>query len=68
MTSMIIKVKISHADYVENTTVRVSAKAILQQVKHKIYRWFQLSHSEGDLNFPKIPAQVKYPSVSYNFN
>ena len=62
--SVVIRVKISHADYVENAPARASAKAILKQVKHKIYRWFQLSQSEADSNFIKIPAQVKYPSFS----
>ncbi len=62
--SVIIKVKISHADYVEKAPARVSAKTIIQQVKNKIYRWFQLSHSDGDPNFPKIPVHVKYPSVT----
>jgi len=66
--SVLVRVKISHADYVENAPVRVSTKNILQQVKHKIYRWFQLSqsvsHSEGDPHYPRIHAEVKYPSVS----
>lgn len=62
--SVLIKVKISHADYVEKAPVRVSAKTIIQQVKSKIYRWFQLSHNDGDPNFPKIPVHVKYPSVT----
>ena len=62
--SMLIKVKISHADYVENASATITVKNILQQVKHKIYRWFQLSQSDGDPNFPKIPAQVKFPSVT----
>jgi hypothetical protein len=62
--SVIIKVKISHADYVEKAPSHASAKTIIKQVKNKIYRWFQLSHSDGDPNFPKIPVHVKYPSVS----
>jgi general stress protein 26 len=66
--SVIIKVKIGHADYVENAPVKASAKTILKQVKHTIYRWFQLSQSYGDLNTTKIPAEVKYPSVSTYYN
>ena len=62
--SVIIKVKISHADYVENNPAKVSAKTIMQQVKHKIYTWFQLSQSEADPTYPKIPAQLKFPSVN----
>jgi hypothetical protein len=62
--SVIIKVKISHADYIEKAPSHASAKAIIRQVKNKIYRWFQLSHSDRDPNFPKIPVHVKYPSVS----
>jgi hypothetical protein len=66
--SVIIKVKISHADYVENAPVNPSAKNIFRQVKHKIYQWFQLSHSTGDPHFPKIPVQVKSPFVSSFLN
>ena len=62
--SVIVKVKISHADYVEKASARVSAKTILQQVKNKIYRWFQLSNENGDPNFPRIPVHVKYPAFS----
>jgi general stress protein 26 len=66
--SVLIKVKIQHADYVENAPVKTSAKTILQQVKHTIYRWFQLSHSDSELHATKIPAEVKYPSVSTYYN
>jgi general stress protein 26 len=66
--SVIIKVKILHADYVENAPARSSAKTILQQVKHTIYRWFQLSQFDGELNTTKIPAEVKYPSISTYYN
>jgi hypothetical protein len=66
--SVIIKVKTLHADYVENVPARASAKTILQQVKNSIYRWFQLSHSDGDHNMTKIPAEVKYPAVSTFYN
>ena len=62
--SVIIKVKISHADYVEKAPVKVSAKTIIQQVKNKIYRWFQLSRTDGDHHFPRIPVHVKFPSGS----
>jgi hypothetical protein len=62
--SVLIKVKISRADYIENAPVHATAKNLFLQVKHKIYRWFQLSHSTGDPHFPKIPVEVKFPSVS----
>ncbi|HEY4966044.1 MAG TPA: pyridoxamine 5'-phosphate oxidase family protein [Puia sp.] len=66
--SVLIKVKISHADYVENAPAGASAKDILRQVKQKIYRWFQLSQSTADSHFSKIPAELKYPSATSFYN
>jgi hypothetical protein len=66
--TLIIKVKISHADYIENAPGRVSAKALFNQVRNKLYRWFQLSQPEENLNFPKIPVQVKNPVVTSYLN
>jgi hypothetical protein len=60
--SVIIKVQISHVDYVEKEPSRILAKTILHHVKNKIYRWFQFSQPDGDHNLPKIPVRVRYPS------
>jgi general stress protein 26 len=66
--SVIIKVKISHADYVEKSPAKITAKSILRQVKNNIYHWFRWVPANGDLNFPKIPARIKYPPVSSHQN
>jgi general stress protein 26 len=60
--SIIIRVKMSHVDYVEKESARISTKTILHLVKNKIYRWFQFSHPGGEQNLPKIPVRVRYPS------
>lgn len=60
--TVLIKVQMSHAEYVEKAPVKASTKTILNQVKNKIYRWFQLSQSEPGLAHQNIPAEVKYPS------
>src|SRR5450755_2684679 len=62
--TVLIKVQMSHAEYVEKAAAKASAKSILNQVKNKIYRWFQLSQHKGDLAYQKIPAEVKYASQS----
>lgn len=66
--TLIVKVKISHADYIENAPGRVSAKALFNQVRNRLYRWFQLSQPAENLNFPKIPVQVRNPAVTSYLN
>ena len=61
--TVLIRVQITHAEYVE-TAAKPSPKAILHQVKNKIYRWFQLAQSDGSLSEHKIPVEMKYPSLS----
>jgi hypothetical protein len=62
--AVLIRVQISHAEYVEKTPVKASSKAILNQVKTRLYRWFQFSQSDGGFGFQKIPVEIKYPSIS----
>jgi general stress protein 26 len=62
--TVLIKVQMSHAEYVETAPVKTSSKAILNQVKNKIFRWFHLPHHEGDLAYQKIPAEVKHQTQS----
>ncbi len=64
--SILIRVQMSHIDYVEKTPAKANSKNLFRQVKSKIYRWFQLS--EGGSDFKKIPVDVKYPSISYYTN
>jgi general stress protein 26 len=62
--TVLIKVQMSHAEYVETAPVKTSSKAILNQVKNKIFRWFHLPHHEGGLAYQKIPAEVKHQTQS----
>jgi general stress protein 26 len=62
--TVLIKVQMSHAEYVEKAGAKTSSKNILNQVKNKIYRWFHHTHEEGGLAYQKIPAEVKYASHS----
>src|SRR5450755_1918656 len=61
--AVIVKVKINRAEYVETSPAKVSAKAILHQVKNKLDEWLQQSQREEAVDYQKIPVQVKYPSL-----
>jgi general stress protein 26 len=62
--TVLIKVQMSHAEYVETAPGRTSTKAMLSQVRHKLFRWFHLSHHEEGVAYQKIPAEVKYAPQS----
>jgi hypothetical protein len=62
--TMLIKVQMSHAEYVETAPAKASTKTILNHMKSKIFRWFHLTQQEGGLAYQRIPAEVKYPSYS----
>jgi len=65
--TILIKVQMSHAEYVGTTPARISTKSILSQVKDKFFHWFHLSHHEEGMAFQKIPADVKYaPQSSFS--
>lgn len=61
--TVLIKVQMSHAEYVKTVPEKLSAKNLLHQVKDKIYRWFQFSQPDGIPNYQRIPVEVKYPST-----
>lgn len=63
-SSLIIKVKITFAEYIEKAPVHATKKALIKQVKNRVYSWFKQTQSMGRPNFIKIPADVKYPSLS----
>lgn len=63
-TTVLVKVKISHVDYVEKVPEKRSAKNIFHQVKNKIYRWIQLTQNDGLPDYQKMPARVTRPSLS----
>jgi hypothetical protein len=62
--TVLIKVQMSHAEYVEKAPVKPSPKAILSQVKNKIHSWFKSSHPDAGLQDQKISAEIKYPALS----
>lgn len=63
-SSLIIKVKITFAEYIEKAPVHATTKTLIKQVKHRVYRWFKHTQPMGSPNYLKIPADVKYPSLS----
>jgi hypothetical protein len=62
--SILVKVRISHAEYVEKASGKSTAKSLLNRVKNKLYHWFQLKHHDDSTDYKKIPARVTYPSIS----
>ena len=62
--TILVRVKMSHAEYNEKTPARVSAKTIVTQVRNKIYSWFQLSQPDGTQDYQKIPVKITYPSLT----
>src|ERR1700676_4068721 len=62
--TMLIKVQMTNAEYVEKASEKLSAKNLLIQVKNQIYRLFKISQSEGSLDYQKIPVKVKYPPLT----
>ncbi len=63
-SSLIIKVKISFAEYIEKAPVHTSTKTLIKQVKQRVYSWFKQTQSMNGSSYLKIPADVKYPSLS----
>jgi hypothetical protein len=62
--SILVKVKISQAEYVEKTPGKTKPGTFLNQVKNKIYHWFQLRHHDEIPDYKKTPAQEVYPSIT----
>jgi general stress protein 26 len=62
--TVLVKVKITRAEYVETAPAKLTAKTILHQVRSKLYRWFQHSQPDGNMDYRRIPVQVKYPSIT----
>ena len=60
--TVLVKVQISGASYVEKAPVKASAKDLIGQVKSKFYRLFQASHQVP--GFHNIPGEVRYPALS----
>jgi hypothetical protein len=62
--SILIRVQMSHAEYVEKAVGKQSGKSIFEQVKNKIYRWFHAPHHDKVLAYHKVPGEVKNASHS----
>jgi general stress protein 26 len=60
--TVLIKVQMSHAEYIEKTTVKTST--LLNQVKTKFYKWFHHTNHDTELAYHKIPGEVKYETQS----
>ena len=59
--TILIKVQTTHAAYSEKTNEKASAKKLINQVKNRIYQWFQLAHPETT---QRVPVQITYSSIS----
>lgn len=63
---VLIKVKITHADYAEKKSPHTSANSILRTARLQLYKWF--THSQDDehslASFKKIPAR----GIMSNYN
>ncbi len=66
--TLIVKVKITHAEYVEKAPAKTSAKSMIKLVKNRVYNWFKQSHPLNGLGYQQIPAEVKYASLSSHRN
>jgi hypothetical protein len=62
--TVIVKVKITQAEYVEKAPVNVTAKTMIKQVKNRVYSWFKQTQPLGESGYRNIPAVVRYPSLS----
>jgi hypothetical protein len=62
--TLIVKVKITRAEYVEKAPARTSAISMIKIAKNRIYNWFRQSHPLNEPGYQRIPAEVKYTSLS----
>jgi hypothetical protein len=67
-TTLLVKVKITYAEYIEKAPVNPTTKNLIKQVRNRVYSWFKQAQPTGRPNYQKIPAEVKYPSLSYYLN
>jgi general stress protein 26 len=62
--TVLVKVKMTSAEYTERSIAKSPARSLVQQVKNSLYRWFQLSQPQNNLNYQKIPVKINYPSIT----
>ena len=60
--TVLIKVQMSHAEYIEKTPVKTPT--LLNQVKSKFYKWFHHTQHDTALAHHEIPGEVKYQTQS----
>jgi hypothetical protein len=65
--SILVKVKIMQAEYVEKAPAKRTAKTWVNQIRSQLFRWFKLSSSDAGMEYRKIPARMTYPSIT-SFN
>ncbi len=63
---VIMKVKITHADYAEKNPAKVSARMLRNQVKNLIHRWILLARPQHAEVFSKIPSNHSIHSPVYS--
>lgn len=62
-SNILVRVTLSHVDYISKTHEKTHPASFLVQVRNKIYKWFGFSGQEG-AGFRNSPAQVHYPSIT----
>jgi general stress protein 26 len=63
---VIMKVKITHADYTEKNPAKVSARLLISQVKIRIHQWFLQAKPKNPEFFSRIPANQSIHSPVYS--
>ncbi len=59
--ALLMRVQISSAEYSEKSSDKAFAKGLVNQMKSKLFQWFQMSRPGSQL---RIPVHINYPSVS----
>jgi general stress protein 26 len=59
---VLLKVKITHADYSEKADAKPSPVSLLKTIKSSVYKWFLHNDQQQSLTFERIPVNTGIPS------
>lgn len=63
---VILKVKITHADYMEKNQAKVSPRMLMSHAKLLIHQWFLQARPQGQEFFSSIPANHSIHAPAYS--
>jgi general stress protein 26 len=63
---VILRVKITHADYAEKNPAKISGRLLLNQIKMLFQQWFALARPQDPEFFRKIPTNPVHSPVYTN--